>query len=41
MEWFSRKDAAIFEAFRGKMNDLGYVEGKNLSHRSKVCRRAI
>ena len=23
-------DAAVFEAFRGKMNDLGYVEGKNL-----------
>ena len=26
----SSGDAAVFEAFRGKMSDLGYVEGKNL-----------
>jgi putative ABC transport system substrate-binding protein len=26
----SRGDAEIFEAFRQQMNDLGYVEGKNL-----------
>jgi hypothetical protein len=26
----SRGDAVIFEAFRQQMNDLGYVEGKNL-----------
>ena len=30
-------DAAVFEAFRGKMSDLGYVEGKNLIIESRYA----
>ena len=33
----SSGDAAVFEAFRGKMSDLGYVEGKNLIIESRYA----
>ena len=34
-------DAAVFEAFRGKMSDLGYVEGKNLVIESRYAEGQI
>ena len=37
----SAGDAAVFEAFRGKMSDLGYFEGKNLIIESRYAEGQI